>query len=178
MKKHHRKSKPTKFWQRALFVSCTCFTTLYPWYMKNALASSHSEARNSFMYIINRENITDINSACNAHFRCVRKAQFVLKNSRKCTRHWVKDGISFKLLTDTKSTSLLKVLFTFLLFIYQEYKTRNISSFLWLGCVEGKSFPPNWNLARFSNKAHTPTLRPYLVINSIISVFGTKSTPY
>ena len=47
--------------------------------MKNAVASSHSEARNSFMYIINRENITDINSACNAHFRCVRKAQFVLK---------------------------------------------------------------------------------------------------
>ena len=47
--------------------------------MKNALTSSHSEARNSFMYIIIRENITDIDSACNAHFRRVRMAKCVLK---------------------------------------------------------------------------------------------------
>ena len=53
MKKHHRKSRQTKFWkQLGYFLICTRVTNFALVSQENALVFSQSEAPNFFMYII------------------------------------------------------------------------------------------------------------------------------
>ena len=57
-KKHHKKSRRAKLWQRALFVICNRVATLHSCYMKNILVFSQSGARDFLCLLLHYEQHT------------------------------------------------------------------------------------------------------------------------